>query len=95
MPMMTSVTPQSVAASTMVFMPPIMDSQPSRPKRLAVGYLLARNDSKWSDQQRRSSIRSFSSWVNSICSDVSICSRIQFTCSWSQMCMYSTPIDDA
>ena len=51
----------------------------------------ARNVSKWSERVRLSSSRSFSSREKTKASRVSISLRSQFTCSWSQMCMYSKP----
>ena len=81
MPITMFSTPCSVAVSMSSFMPTMSTSQPSRPKRFAVEYLFARNDSKWSDQHSRSSMRSFCSLEKMCLLGVSICSRIQLTCS--------------
>jgi len=90
MPMMTSVTPQSVAASTMVFMPPIMDSQPSRPKRLAVLNLVARTFSNFSAKARRSRTCVRSSSVSGF-RGTSMRDRSQFCLQRFVMCSASTP----
>ena len=88
--MMTSVTPQSVAASTMVFMPPIMDSQPSRPKRLAVLNLVARTFSNFSAKARRSRTCVRSSSVSGF-RGTSMRDRSQFCLQRFVMCSASTP----
>mmetsp|Transcript_57860 Transcript_57860/g.125614 ORF Transcript_57860/g.125614 Transcript_57860/m.125614 type:complete len:200 (-) Transcript_57860:489-1088(-) len=95
MPRMMFSTPSEADESIISSIPGMRTSQPSRPKRLTVEYLDARKASKWSDQARRSRMRSRSSRVNLAASTVSILSRIQFTCSWSQMCMNSKPMVEA
>mmetsp|Transcript_31414 Transcript_31414/g.106484 ORF Transcript_31414/g.106484 Transcript_31414/m.106484 type:complete len:242 (-) Transcript_31414:490-1215(-) len=90
MPMMTSDTPQSVAASTMIFMPGIMDSHPSNPKRFAVLNLVARIVSNFSAYAKRSSTCFRSSRLRGALG-VSRRLRSQFCLFRSVMCSASMP----
>mmetsp|Transcript_23826 Transcript_23826/g.94460 ORF Transcript_23826/g.94460 Transcript_23826/m.94460 type:complete len:328 (+) Transcript_23826:2274-3257(+) len=90
MPTMTSVTPSTVAASTMTFMPGIIDSTPSSPKRLAVLNFVASTASNFSEKARRSSTCSRSS-RSSGASGTSMRDRSQLSLWRSVMCSVSTP----
>mmetsp|Transcript_23832 Transcript_23832/g.76610 ORF Transcript_23832/g.76610 Transcript_23832/m.76610 type:complete len:215 (-) Transcript_23832:932-1576(-) len=90
MPMITSETPCSVAASTMTFMPGIIDSTPSKPKRFAVLNFVARTASNFSLKASLSRTCSRSSlgkggW------GTSILDRSQLSFWRSVMCSVSTP----
>mmetsp|Transcript_61349 Transcript_61349/g.168427 ORF Transcript_61349/g.168427 Transcript_61349/m.168427 type:complete len:211 (-) Transcript_61349:344-976(-) len=91
MPTTTSSTPSSVTLSTMVLRPGIIDSTPSRPKRLADAKRIPRIDSNFSEYARRSRIMAFSSLVKGVgCTSIRL--RIQFSFSRSCTCSHSTPM---
>mmetsp|Transcript_47381 Transcript_47381/g.111708 ORF Transcript_47381/g.111708 Transcript_47381/m.111708 type:complete len:218 (-) Transcript_47381:498-1151(-) len=84
--------PISTALSIMALTPGMVDSTPSRPKRLVTPYLVARKDSKCVAKTRRSYMFRMSDFFHWYLSATSNLLRIQFACSMSGMCMNSTPM---